>query len=69
MVTDNWPNDLIAEYRAAYLAANAKEPPRIRYFNGWFIFEYGRIPIRYRKRAFETMRDRLRAKEPTDASN
>ena len=61
------PDELISEYRDAYIAANGKDPPPIHYFNGWFIFEYGRVPIRYRKRPFEMMRDRLRARF-TDAS-
>jgi hypothetical protein len=53
---------LIADYRAAYVAANGKDAPKIRHFNKWFIFEYEGAPIKYRKRAFETMRDRLRAR-------
>lgn len=58
-------DSLIADYRSAYLAANGKDAPKIRHFNGWFIFEYEGAPIKYRKRAFETMRDRLRARRPS----
>lgn len=32
------PAPIIADYEAAYRAANNREPPPIHYENGWFVF-------------------------------
>ena len=32
------PAPIIADYEAAYRAANSREPPPIHYENGWFVF-------------------------------
>ncbi len=53
---------LIADYGVAYKAFNGKDPPRITYENGWFVFRpdgpsYG--TNMYRRRNLEEMMARL----------
>lgn len=40
------PEQVIAEYRAAYVAANGTSSPSITYQGGWFCIRYS--PKRYR---------------------
>lgn len=51
------PNQLIADYQAAFAAEHHKPGPRITYEHGWFRFPQG---YRYRRSEVVKMRDRLR---------
>lgn len=59
------PKAIIADWQAAFLAANGREPKRIpRYERGWFVFrtEFGSVSSRYRRADVETMTGRLKSR-------
>lgn len=54
------PETLIAEYLAAYEAANGKPAPNLSYERGWFRISHGTYyGTRHRRIEIEKMRDRL----------
>lgn len=54
------PDEVIAKYKEAYLAANKSDPALLTYENGWFVFNEGYGRVRFRRIAILDMTGRLR---------